>query len=88
MIFENFGQIRNKRNFLNTIKAQANVSLSFEMVAVNIKEKYPAYHLLCTNKDPWRISSGTRKPATEHSREPRNVGPRRGSGVPCKAGGK
>lgn len=72
------GKFGIKGNFLNTNKAQANVSLSFEMVAVNIKEKYPAYHLLCTNKDPWRISSGTRKPATEHSREPRNVGPQEG----------
>ena len=82
------GKLGIKGNFLNTTKAQANISLSFEMVAVNIKEKYPAYHLLCTNKDPWRISSGTRKPATEHSREPRETpetwGPGGGQGCPVR----
>lgn len=74
MIFlKSSGKLGIKGNSLNTIKAQANGSLSFEMVIVHIKEKCPAYYLLGMNKNPCRIRSGTGKTATEQSREPREA---------------
>lgn len=45
------GQLGIKGNFLYTIKTQATVRLSFDMVTVDIKTKCSAYYLLRTNKN-------------------------------------